>query len=99
MNEIRTALSEAGCVVFRINVGKMPTPDGRWFDAGTPAGFSDLFGFRCDGRAFFIEVKTPSGRISQKQTAFLNAMRRSGALAGTARSVLEALTIIKGEEL
>ena len=44
-NEIRLALSES-CVIFRMNVGAMKTPDGRYFDTGVPKGFSDLFGFR-----------------------------------------------------
>jgi len=34
-NEIRLALSDS-CVIFRVNVGKVRTPDGRYFDAGVP---------------------------------------------------------------
>ena len=61
-NEIRLALSDS-CVIFRVNVGQVRTPDGRYFDTGVPQGFSDLFGFRkSDGTAVFIEVKTPKGR-------------------------------------
>ena len=73
-NEIRLALSPY-CVIFRINVGKGHTPDGRYFDTGVPKGFSDLFGFRkSDGKAVFIEVKTPTGKPSQEQLKFLDTM-------------------------
>ena len=98
MNEIRAALSENGCVSFRMNVGKMRTPDGRYFDTGVPVGFSDIFGFReCDGRAFFIEVKTKTGRASPKQKAFISAMQKAGAIAGICRSPQDAIKLIQKE--
>ncbi len=97
MNQIRTALSPY-CTIFRVNVGKGYTPDGRYFDTGVPPGFSDLFGFRnSDGKAVFIEVKTPTGRISKKQQTFLEAMQKSGAIAGICRSTRDALDLIKGD--
>ncbi len=98
MNEIRAALSANGCIMFRINVGKGYTPDGRYFDTGVPAGFSDLFGFRSrDGRAIFIEVKTKTGKVSLKQKKFLEAMRASGAIAGVCRSKEEAIELVGGK--
>lgn len=98
MNEIRVALSENGCVSFRMNVGKMRTPDGRYFDTGVPVGFSDIFGFReCDGKAFFIEVKTKTGRASPKQKAFISAMRKAGAIAGICQSPQDAIKLIQKE--
>ncbi len=70
----------------------------RHFDTGLPKGFSDLFGFRkSDGRAVFIEVKTPTGRIRPEQQNFINKMRLYGALAGVARNVQDARTIIEGD--
>lgn len=96
-NQIRIALSPYA-TVFRVNVGKVFTPDGRFFDTGLPKGFSDLFGFRhSDGRIFFIEVKTPAGRVSPEQKNFIKQMRRSGAIAGVARSAEDALKIIQEE--
>lgn len=93
-NAIRIALSEYG-IVFRANVGKVRTPDGRFFDTGLPKGFSDLFGFRFkDYRIFFIETKTPTGRVTPEQKDFLEAMSSKGALAGVARSVDDAIKII-----
>ena len=95
-NEIRLALADT-CVMFRINVGKGYTPDGRYFDTGVPRGFSDLFGVRkADGRAVFIEVKTPRGRPTDQQKNFLETMRKSGAIAGVCRSSEEALQLVKG---
>lgn len=94
-NAVRIALSEYA-VVFRANVGKVVTPDVRYFDTGLPVGFSDLFGFRkSDGRAFFIECKTKSGRASPAQKNFIEQMQKNGAIAGIARSVEDALKIIQ----
>lgn len=93
-NDIRAAVSPYA-VIFRANVGKGITFDGRYFDTGLPAGFSDLFGFRkSDGKMVFIEVKTPKGRPSEKQKHFLETMRKYGAIAGIARSVEDAINII-----
>ena len=44
-DSIRVALAEHGYIVFRTNVGKVKTADGRWFDSGLPTGFPDLMGF------------------------------------------------------
>jgi hypothetical protein len=63
---------------------------------GLPQGFSDLCGVRkSDGRAVFIEVKTASGRASEKQKQFLAKMREYGAIAGIARSEEEANKLIQ----
>ena len=95
-NEIRAALAPY-CVIFRVNVGAGRTEDGRYFSTGVPRGFSDLFGVRLsDGRAVFIEVKTPTGRVSAQQSKFIKSMRACGAIAGICRSVEDAITLIKG---
>ena len=90
------ALSEAGCVVFRANVGRFLLADGRWFTTGLPTGFSDLFGMRPDGRMFFVEVKSATGRLRPEQQAFLDAMRARGAVAVVARSPDEAVAGVLG---
>lgn len=93
-NRIRTALSPYA-VVFRANVGKVKTPDGRFFDTGLPAGFSDLFGFRkSDGRMFFIEVKAARGKISDAQKIFITQMQQYGAIAGVCRSETDAFILL-----
>lgn len=96
-NEIRLALADT-CVIFRANIGTGYTKDGRYFSTGLPKGFSDLFGFRkSDGKAVFIEVKTPKGRPSPEQVHFLHTLQKYGVIAGICRSAEEALNLIKGE--
>jgi hypothetical protein len=96
-NTIRIALSDIA-VTFRANVGVFFTRDGRPIRTGLPKGFSDLFGFRkSDGRAFFLEIKTKSGKLRKDQAEFLDAMRKLGAISGVARSPEEALRIIQEE--
>lgn len=93
-NQIRIALSDIA-VSFRGNVGVFFTRDGRPVSTGLPKGFSDLFGFRkSDGRAFFLEIKTETGKLSKDQETFLAAMANLGAITGVARSPQEAINII-----
>ena len=95
-NEIRVALTENGYTVFRANVGKVKTTDGRWFDTGLPKGHPDLYGFRPDGKIFYIEVKNANGRVRPEQKQFIKTVKARGALAGIARSVEDALDIVHG---
>lgn len=95
-NAIRLALSQEGHFVQRANVGKFKMVDGRWFDTGLPPGFSDLFGHRAgDAVAFYIEVKAGRDTLKPHQGAFLQAMRARGAIAGVARSVQDALDLLR----
>ena len=93
-NHIREALSPYA-IIFRANVGKVKTPDGRYFDTGLPPGFPDLFGFRkSDGKMIFIEVKAPRGRLSKLQQWFLDNTRNFPVIVGVCRSVDDALRLI-----
>lgn len=95
MRSIMLALSEDGHQVFRANVGLFFTADGRPVRSGLPVGFSDLFGHRAgDASAFYLEVKTPTGRVSAQQAAFIAAMQRRGAIAAVVRSVDEARQVV-----
>ncbi|MCH5205673.1 MAG: VRR-NUC domain-containing protein [Oscillospiraceae bacterium] len=95
-NDIRNNTADIA-VLFRANVGKGITYDGRHFDTRLPVGFSDLFGFRIsDGRAVFIEVKAPGGRLRSEQVKFMEKMWSYGAIAGVAHSVEEARELIQG---
>ena len=72
----------------------------RPFDTGLPEGFPDLFGFielETETIPVFIEVKSSRGPIRPKQAAFIAAMNAAGCRAGIARSVAEALAIVRGE--
>lgn len=97
-DSIRVALAQAGYVVFRTNVGKVKTADGRFFDTGLPSGFPDLMGFKPEnGKIYFIEVKTPVGHRRKDQINFANFLRDKCAIYGVARSAEEAVTIVRDE--
>lgn len=93
-NRIREALSPYA-IIFRANVGRIRTPDGRFFDTGLPSGFPDLFGFRkSDGKIIFIEVKAPTGRVSAAQQRFQRIVSAFPVICGVCRSPEDALRLI-----
>jgi len=95
---IRVALAQAGYIVFRTNVGKVKTAEGRWFDTGLPIGFPDLMGYKPDnGRIFFIEVKTPIGHRRKDQVDFADGLRDKNVIYGVARSADDAVAIVRNE--
>lgn len=97
-DSIRVALAEHGYIVFRTNVGKVKTADGRWFDTGLPTGFPDLMGYKPEnGKIYFIEVKTPIGHRRKDQIMFANGLRDKNVIYGVARSADEALNIVDNE--
>ena len=82
--------------LFRVPAGVYKTEHGQYVRVAVK-GFPDLCGFRrSDGKAVYIEVKTTTGRIRPEQQHFIDVARRAGALAGIARSVEEAMEVIKG---
>nr|DAF07546.1 MAG TPA: Nuclease [Caudoviricetes sp.] len=97
-DSIRVALAEHGYIVFRTNVGKVKTADGRWFDTGLPSGFPDLMGYKPDnGKIYFIEVKTPIGQRRKDQVDFADGLRDKNVIYGVARSANEAVKIVRDE--
>lgn len=97
-DSIRVALAKEGYVVFRTNVGKVKTADGRWFDSGLPTGFPDLIGYKPkNGRVFFIEVKTKTGRRRKDQITFAQGLKDKHVIYGVARSAEEAVKIVNNE--
>lgn len=97
-NEIMAACSEYA-ILFRVNVVRGQSRDGRYISSGVPAGYSDLSGVRFpDGRAVFIEVKTPTGRVSKEQKNFLHQMQKAGAIAGVCRSAADAIKLLEVTE-
>jgi len=93
-NEIREAL-EPYAIIFRSNVGKVRTPDGRFFDTGLPKGFPDLFGFRkSDGKAIFIEVKKPDGKLTKAQECAGAVFSAFPVLYGVCRSAEDAVKLV-----
>ena len=94
--------------LFRNQVGSLPDPrTGRLVTFGLAKGSADLIGWRTitigpehvgQRIAVFtsIEVKTPTGRVSPQQHAWLSVVLAAGGIAGIARSVPDALRIATG---
>ena len=92
-NQIIVALCQNGCVAYNHTVGQFYTKYGAIVNIGHN-GEADVWGHRCsDGRALYIEVKLPGEEPREDQKKFLEAMRRTGAIAGCAHSIEEALQI------
>lgn len=84
---------------WRQNTGAMPVGEGkarRFVRFGTP-GSPDIHGFLKGGRALFVEVKRPSGRVSEAQQAFIDAALAAGCFAMVARSVEELWRALERE--
>lgn len=105
---IRLALgTRSDLRLFRNQVGQLPDPrTGRPVQFGLARGSADLIGWRTItvtpdmvGRrvAVFtsIEVKTPTGRLTPAQHAWLGAVHKAGGVAGVARSVADSLRIVE----
>lgn len=88
MREVRLALSDAGCVVWRNNVG---VDTARGVRYGLCVGSADLIGIAPDGRFLAVECKAPRGRTTEAQRLFLELVRARGGIAFVARSGAEAL--------
>lgn len=106
LQDIRLKLSRGDVRLFRNNQGRFQDITGRWiqFGVGNPGG-SDLIGFRSVtisqqhvGRTFAIfcaiECKSSKGVVTAEQENFLSTVRRSGGIAGVARSVADAESLL-----
>jgi len=94
MNLIRASISDIA-VVFRVNVVKGQLKTGQFVTSGVPPGYSDLSGHRkSDGKAIYLEVKTPTGKATIEQINFLEQMRKTGAIAEIVRSPKEAIELL-----
>lgn len=80
---------------LRVRAGSVIIADARRLHAGLCVGSSDLIGFSQHGQFVAIEVKSPSGRLTEEQRTFIDAVRRSGGITCVARSVEEALEGLK----
>lgn len=95
---ILVAVSQHHCNIFRSNVGKVKTADGRWFDTGLPKGHPDLYGFKwSNGKVFYLEIKNAKGRPRADQVQFHKMLTKHRIIHGIARSVDDALKIIDEE--
>ena len=103
---IRLQLSRGDCRLWRNNSGVLLDRQGRPVQFGLCKGSSDLIGFRTitigpehlgQRLAVFaaVEVKSATGRVTTEQVAFIDTVAGMGGLAGVARSVREAATILR----
>lgn len=101
LQDIRLALGRRS-VLFRNNSGAYQDKTGRWihYGVGSPGG-SDLIGWHTVeitpdmvGKrvAVFtaIEVKKPTGKVTDAQQNFVDQVQKAGGIAGICRSVQEA---------
>lgn len=91
---IMLALSEAGCLIFRQNVGVLKNAAGIPIRFGLAIGSSDLIGIAPGGRFLAVEIKTAKGKATPEQLRFIEAVRDRGGIAGIARSPAEALALL-----
>lgn len=97
MPQVMLALSEAGCLVWRNNVGAFLDPrTDRWVRYGVcnPGG-SDLIGVAPDGRFLAVEVKGKRTAVRPEQETFIAAVLAAGGRAGIVRSVSDALALLR----
>lgn len=81
------------CPQLRAELERVP-----YFSTGAVKGRSDLSAIK-DGKISFIEVKNDKGKPSAEQLNFIKQMQtRYGCRAGIARSVEDALEIVKEGE-
>lgn len=103
--QIRLACSSGPARLWRNNVGRLLDQNGRMVTFGLCPGSSDLIGYRSvtitadmvgQQLAVFtaVEVKSPTGRPTKEQTAFVEHVRSAGGRAGIARSVADAEAIL-----
>lgn len=106
--EIMLALSDAGCIVFRNETGnfwagkqlhragdQITLANARMVQCGLCKGSSDLVGLTPDGRFLAVEVKPPTGRVTDEQRNFIERINELGGVAGVARSPEEAVKLLE----
>lgn len=91
-----------GAVVVRVNSGVMPWTDnrgrGRRVAFNDSPGCSDLI-VCLKGSFIACEVKKPGGKLTPKQAAFLDRVRKAGGLAVCVASLAELKAALAAEGL
>lgn len=111
LSAIQVAATRAGARLFRNSVavawtgkvsrladGAILIRDPRPIKTGLVNGASDLVGWTPGGLFLAVEVKTGRVQTTLEQRRFIAAVLAGGGAAGVARSVEDALAIIKKPE-
>lgn len=94
-----------GSDCIRLPNGDMLIKNPRPFDTGLPPGFGDLFGLvprvitaadvgNVLGVYIAADVKSATGRATEKQAAYLRAVNDNGGVSGVWRTVDDALATV-----
>lgn len=93
------ALSAMGVFYFHVpnqSAGKTTIQRAMRLKAmGVRSGISDLVLIGRDGRAYFLEIKTEKGRLSDSQRAFMAICDNNDWPYGIARSVDDAIRFVR----
>jgi len=108
-NLILMSLSKAGCLVFRNetagawvgkvlhkDAGQVTLTNASMVKFGLMVGSADIIGISPTGKFLAVEIKTSKGRATKEQLRFIEAVNNAGGIAGIARSVSDALELIRG---
>jgi len=99
IHNIRLAVGQIPGVVLWPNVNAVLRGEGgRLMRTGLTPGAADLIGICPDGLFLAIEVKVDKDTVKPHQARFLALVVTLGGRAGEARSVGDALAIVRGEK-
>lgn len=96
--KIRAVLNhrDSPCRVWRNNVGVLPDSRGIPLRYGLAVGSADLVGLiKKTGQFLAVEVKTPRGRLSAEQKAWLNTIHSMGGVVKVMRTAEEAEAFVR----
>lgn len=85
LEQVREYLRLTGWYVIRVQQG-----------LGAHRGLSDLICVK-DGRTVFVECKTATGKLSEHQQAFREAIKAGGGEYCVARSIADAAGMARGD--
>jgi hypothetical protein len=106
VREIMLNLSRKETRLFRNNVGTLQDVRGNFVKYGLAIGSSDLIGWRTitimpkdvgNDLAVFaaVECKSPAGRVTKQQQAFIDTVIRAGGIGGVVRSLEDARRLLQ----
>ena len=97
-NAIIKELRARGCIAFHSDAGH--TTDATSSKRGRPPkGYPDIPVYAPDGRHVLLEVKQPSGKLSQDQADFIKSIRKLEHHVSIVRTVQEAVNAVFGDAL